>query len=147
MADSFKLRCARTDDLQRIQSLLAACELPTADIKSHLAQFVIAERDGELGAVGGLELYGRVGLLRSIAVTPSQRRTGLATRLCRELMARATEQGVRELYLLTDTAEGFFARLSFTRVDRDAAPAAIQTTREFRELCAESSILMRRLLA
>jgi amino-acid N-acetyltransferase len=51
-------------------------------------------------------------------------------------------QGAREIYLLTTTAERFFERLGYARVQREAAPVAIQQTQEFSTLCSSSSALM-----
>lgn len=51
-------------------------------------------------------------------------------------------QGVRAMYLLANTAEGFFAHRGFRRIARRAVVPAIEATHEFRELCPESSALM-----
>jgi ketosteroid isomerase-like protein len=69
---------------------------------------------------------------------------GIAVGLCAEAIHAARERGVRELYLLTATAPGFFEKLGFVRLARAAAPEAIRQTREFRELCPDSSVVMRK---
>jgi amino-acid N-acetyltransferase len=46
------------------------------------------------------------------------------------------------MYLLTTTAETFFERRGYRRVDRTEAPQAIQTTVEFASLCPASSAFM-----
>jgi amino-acid N-acetyltransferase len=62
------------------------------------------------------------------------------------VLAHASLKGVREGYLLTETAEGFFAKLGFQRIDRQAVPMAIQETEQFRTECSETAICMGKLL-
>jgi len=54
----------------------------------------------------------------------------------------AQSRGVREIYLLTTTAQRFFERLGYARVPREAAPVAIQRTQEFSTLCPSGSAFM-----
>ena len=124
-------------------ALLAASHLPTAGVPPTLADFLVAELDGRLVGAIGLERYGEAGLLRSAVVEPSAQGTGLGQRLVHELLAHATARGVREIYLLTTTAEHFFPRFGFERMDRGEVPAAVQASVEFREACPASATVMR----
>jgi N-acetylglutamate synthase-like GNAT family acetyltransferase len=54
----------------------------------------------------------------------------------------ARERGVRALYLLTTTAEKFFAGRGYRRVDREAIPDPIRSTREFADLCPATAAIM-----
>jgi amino-acid N-acetyltransferase len=56
-------------------------------------------------------------------------------------------RGLRALYLLTTTAEHYFPRFGFTRVDRSAVPADIRATEEFRSACPASATVMARPLS
>jgi len=94
--------------------------------------------------VGGLEVHAPSGLVRSVAVHPDRRRRGLARALWTAIEGRAQELRLDDLYLLTPTAESFFSRLGFAPVPGDQAPEEIRRTTEFRELCPDSAILMRR---
>jgi len=138
---------ADSDNETEIKQILESCGLPTADLSAEkLVEFLIL-CDGEaLAGVIGLERYGRVGLLRSLAVQPELRDQGRGGQLIQQIEKRAREQGVKELYLLTTTAEGFFARHGYLRVPRESAPTEIRSTAEFRELCPDSAVLMRKLL-
>ena len=49
--------------------------------------------------------------------------------------------------LLTTTAEDFFVRRGYGVVGRDAAPAVVQKTTEFRSLCPDSAVCMMKHLA
>lgn len=127
--------------------LLATCSLPTADLAPHHFQhFLGIVESGALIGVVGLEIFGEVALLRSLAVDAEKRGCGLGGILVDRAEERAQAAGVRELYLLTTTAESFFLHRGYERFDRDQAPEAIRTTSEFSHLCPASSVLMRRIL-
>ena len=54
----------------------------------------------------------------------------------------AASRSVRSIYLLTTTAEAFFKRLGYERIERSQAPPSIERTREFASLCPTSSAFM-----
>jgi len=126
-----------------VAALLSAAQLPHEDIDAHVGDFIVA-LDGQcvVGAAG-LERLGTAGLVRSVVVAADARRHGLGAQLYARILARATELGLGELYLMTTTAEAFFARHGFVRIDRAAAPPALQATREWSELCPASAAVMR----
>jgi len=128
--------------------LLAASDLPIDDLDDPALELIGAFAGDELlGVIGLQRCAGGLGLLRSLAVRPDARARGIAGRLCAELLARARRAGLRELYLLTTTAAEYFPRHGFARVDRAAAPAAIQAHAQFTSLCPASAVVMRRHLA
>lgn len=133
---------AAPQDETAILRLLGSCGLPTADVAQHLRNFLVARLDGEVAGVAGLEPAGGYGLLRSLAVDPAHRSRGIARALCTRIEARAAELGVRTLYLLTTTAEKFFAASGFTSVRRGSVPEAIRSTLEFSSLCPDSAVVM-----
>jgi amino-acid N-acetyltransferase len=139
---------ASASDLEDVVGLLDAAQLPHQDVTAELlAHFLLVRGRGALIGVIGLEPLGRVGLLRSLAVASQERGRGLGIALTHALERRARGLGIEDLYLLTTTADRFFAKLGYRRVPRADAPPEIQRTTEFRELCADSSILMVRRLA
>jgi len=119
------LRAATAADLPAVERLLAATGLPAA-------------------AVAGLEVCCDNALLRSVAVQPAWRRHGLGQALVRRVVCGAEERGLRALYLLTMTAEHYFPRLGFAPVARDAVPAEIAATLEFRSACPAAAVAMAR---
>lgn len=136
---------ARAGDLDDVVALLEGARLPPAGIEAHFpGAFVVARVAGRfVTGCAGVEVYGGVGLLRSVAVAEGARGTGLGERLTRAAMRRAAGQGVRELYLLTTTAEGFFPRLGFERVERASLPAALEASEQLRGVCPASAVAMR----
>lgn len=127
--------------------LLRKADLPTQDLTpAHVDDFYFAGSSAQPTGLVGLEIFGDVALLRSLVVAPERRGLGEGQRLLEHAETQARSRGVRELYLLTTTAEPFFAKHGFSRAVRDSAPASIRTTREFAGLCPASSAFMSKLL-
>ncbi|HEV8481093.1 MAG TPA: GNAT family N-acetyltransferase [Candidatus Eisenbacteria bacterium] len=125
--------------------LLEACGLPLAGLDD-TALYGTHDEEGRLRAVAGVETYGDVVLLRSVATEPASRGQGYARALCSVLLDGAKQDGVREAFLLTETAEEFFARLGFRPVPRAAADPRLVASAEFQEGRCASAQLMRRQL-
>jgi amino-acid N-acetyltransferase len=137
------LRAAVPDDLARIVALLEQARLPAADLTCDgIRDFIVARDAGEIIGVAGLERRGEQGLLRSLAVTPDWRGRGLGAALVEAVEVKARGLGVRSLTLLTGTAAPFFAARGYGEITRSDAPAAVQASTEFTELCPASSICM-----
>jgi len=140
------IRRAEEPELESVEQLLSANGLPADDVRPSPARFFVATATGERVGVGGLELYGTAGLLRSVVVDGPYRGAGYGTALCAELEEHARQQGVETLYLLTTTAAAFFRRRGYEEVDREAAPAEIRETTEFSELCPTDAPCLRKCL-
>jgi amino-acid N-acetyltransferase len=129
--------------LGEVKALLATCGLPHHDIRDD-SVFVVAHSGAEFCGTAGMEPFGAVALLRSVAVHPAWRRKGIAQALCNEVIHRARAMGVRRLFLLTTDAQAFFRRAGFATTERDSLPAEIRATAQFRELCPASASAMAR---
>lgn len=141
--DEPHIEAALPDDLAALRELLHAGGLPGEDLRREALQHFLVARGAQslLGSVG-LEIYGDVALLRSLAVAPGARRQGLGQRLLTAAEALARRSGIRRLYLLTTTAEPFFAARGYAVAPRSAAPAAIAGTAQFNSLCPSSASFM-----
>lgn len=129
--------------LGAVTALLEAAQLPTADLTdAHCRHFFYSGPESAPAGLVGLELLGDVALLRSLAVIPQARAMGLGSALVAHAEAYARSNGVSAVYLLTTTAEKFFARLGYTAAARDSAPPAIRATREFAGICPASSAFL-----
>ena len=145
-ADAVRYENAKAADLDGIGALLEWLHLPATDVGGPNQTFVVARAGNELVGCVGLESYGEDALLRSLAVVPRLQGMGLGKALFSKALAAAESSGTRSLYLLTTTAEGLFARLGFTRIDRAGVPAAVGASAEFRSLCPASAACMVRCL-
>jgi amino-acid N-acetyltransferase len=139
-----QVRPATADDAASILALLRRCALPVGGVPDELDLLLVAECEGRVAAVAGLELHPPDGLLRSVATVPEFRGRGLATSLCAAVERQARALGARRLYLLTETAEALFAKRGYRRVDRATAPAGIARSPQVAALCPASAILMAR---
>lgn len=138
-------RFARASDETCIRHLLAECALPGEDLTpSHLAHFLLLEDGERLAGVVGIEVLGRHGLLRSLAVAAPYRGRGIAGRLTDAAEAHARASGVVTLYLLTTTAEGFFTKRGYRVLRRAEAPDGVRGTTEFRSICPSGAVCMRK---
>jgi amino-acid N-acetyltransferase len=54
----------------------------------------------------------------------------------------AKELGAKEVFLLTDTAEKFFDKAGFQKMNRADAPARISEHKQLTQLCPSSAVLM-----
>ena len=106
------------------------------------ADFFFAGDAAKPSGLVGLEHFGDVALLRSLVVAPDRRSRGEGLALLEHAERAARARGVKSLYLLTTTAENFFAKRGYVRVPRESAPRAIQATREFAGICPASSAFM-----
>jgi amino-acid N-acetyltransferase len=123
--------------------LLAQCHLPNSDLEPrHFEHFFACGDQNAPQGVVGLELLGSVALLRSLAVVESARRKGCGRDLVAEAERYAWSQGVKEIYLLTTTAERFFSALGYRRAERESSPEEIRATKEFSTLCPSDSVFM-----
>ena len=102
---------ASSDDLRDILDLLSQVQLPHDGVAENVGAFLVArDESSRLIATIGLERHGNTALLRSAAVAPGYQGTGIGSRLTKDLLERATNNGVERVVLLTSTASEFFAR-------------------------------------
>lgn len=126
-----------------VKRILKECRLPVSDIApGHLKNFFASSDSAGMFGVVGLEVYGKVALLRSLAVLPRGRGAGAGGRLLEQAEKHAFAQAVETIYLLTTTADKFFSKRGYSSMPRDLAPPEIQGTAEFSTLCPSNSIFM-----
>ena len=66
---------AKTSDLPELLALVKASSLPVAGIEQHLDKALVARDKGTLIGCAAVEIYGSVGLLRSVAVAAGRTAT------------------------------------------------------------------------
>ena len=142
------VRLERAVERECILSLLRCCGLPVEDLDtSHPVQFLVMEEEGHLfGCVGIEEVTKEHALVRSLAVDPKRRGASIGSRLLEAAETLSRRRGIHEAYLLTLTAEAFFAHRGYRRVERTVAPDGIAKSTEFAFVCpASSAFMMKRL--
>ena len=141
---SIQIDNAKPEEKESVVNLLKEANLLVEDLPDGLRNFLLAKQGGMLVGVAGLELFGHVGLLRSVAVSPTHQGKGIAGQLVAQLLSDADKQGLQEIYLITTTADRYFDRYGFAPVNREQAPEAIQQTKQFSGLCPSSAVVMKR---
>jgi amino-acid N-acetyltransferase len=74
---------------------------------------LIARENQDIVGSAALEIYGTIALLRSVAVANYLRVQGPGQQLTDAALNLARRKGVTQVYVLTETATGFFPRFGF----------------------------------
>jgi len=141
-----RVQPARPEDFDAIARLLGDHELPVDGLRDHLATTLVARDADAIVGSAALEVYADGALLRSVAVAPSLQRSGLGRTLTDAAIALARARRSPALYLLTTTAERYFPKFGFERVERRDVPPGVQASVEFTSACPASAIVMRKVL-
>jgi len=138
-----RIRCARSSDARAIHALVAGYAeqgllLPRTveQIRAAIGDFQVAVEGGRVVGCAALEFYGpRTGGLaevRSLAVAPEARGSGLGGRLLEAAVQHARSQGAGRVFAVTRAAE-FFERHRFS-----ATPGGIPAEKVARD-CSSCS--------
>lgn len=129
-------------NFQAFQLLLKSSSLPSEDLNFKKDLLVGYYEDGAMVGTGGLEIYGDYGLLRSLSVKLGTRGKALGTAITEYLIEQAKKRNLKGIYLLTETAQGFFLRKGFTVVPRNIVPKDLEASSEFSHVCSETAVAM-----
>jgi N-acetylglutamate synthase-like GNAT family acetyltransferase/protein-tyrosine-phosphatase len=133
-------------DLDGIKRLLVASLLPSRDVGGPSQRFIVACENGRILGCAGIEAHGQDGLLRSMAVHWTRRSAGLGTKLHERAVFEAILAGVRTLYVVTTTAEDFFARHGYRRIRAQEVPPRLLASEEFATFVPGGGVVMSRLV-
>jgi ubiquinone/menaquinone biosynthesis C-methylase UbiE/N-acetylglutamate synthase-like GNAT family acetyltransferase len=136
-------RQATGQDTEAIRQILESNRLPADTAGTSLTDFYVAVDSGRVVGVAGFEYYGEDALLRSVAVPKGMQKHRIGSNLVDWMMAHASQRGVKQLVLLTETASGFFAKKGFVAVDRSAVTnEAMKQSSQFGGGCCSSATCM-----
>jgi amino-acid N-acetyltransferase len=135
---------ATAADFDAVTKLLGANHLPLDGLREHFATAVVARDGDEIVGSAALEIYADGALLRSVAVARPRRNDGIGAAVTVAALQLARELGAPAIYLLTTTAEEYFPRFGFERIERAAVPAGVQASVEFTSACPSSATVMRK---
>ena len=140
-----KIEALTAGQLEQAKALLRKNNLPVQDLDVHTHLFGTYEGEVLVG-VAGLELLGESALVRSVCVAETYRSKGMAELLTEHIEKFATKNGAHTLYLLTTTAENYFKRKGYIKIDRNSVPQNINDTTEFSSVCPSSATAMKKVL-
>lgn len=140
------IRLATGADLVAVLDLLGRSGLPVDGVAEHVDTLLVLPDGDRVVGSAALELHGDSALLRSVAVDPTVRGLGAGRRVTVAALELARERGVRDVFLLTTTAETFFPRCGFQPATRADVPPAVQQSIEFTSACPASATVLRKRL-
>jgi amino-acid N-acetyltransferase len=129
-----------------IIALLRDENLPVDDLAAGLENFLVATEDCEVIGAVGLEYYNGYALLRSLAVKKDKRNAGVAGKVLSRIEDIARRNGIKEIFLLTETARDYFLKKGYSTINRTDVPAEVQHSSEFSHVCPKSAIVMKKSL-
>lgn len=143
MKNKFKIRSAKLADLSDIKKLLSQCNLPVQGLDDQFGDvYCIAELNGKIIGVAGIEPYCCYGLLHSVAVAQSWQGKSIAKSLVKNRLNCAKSSGLTDVFLLTINAAKYFEPFGLCPIERDAIPTDIRGSSEFSSVCPKSAITM-----
>jgi amino-acid N-acetyltransferase len=142
MEPNYKL-ITDTESFDTFRALLKTSGLPTEDLNYTRDLLIGYYENDALVGTGGLEVHGSYALLRSLSVKLGIRGKSVGTMLTEYLIEEARKRKLKAIYLLTETARGFFQKKGFADVVRDAVPDEVKASSEFSRICPTSAIVMR----
>lgn len=127
---------------EEFRALLKASALPADDLNFNKDLLVGYFEGNVLVGTGGLEVYGDYGLLRSLSVKMGIRGKSVGTNIAEYLIDEAKDKKLKGIYLITETAHGFFEKRGFKDVDRGQVPEELKVSSEFSKVCPASAAMM-----
>jgi amino-acid N-acetyltransferase len=136
------VRTATAQDLPAVTALLADAGLSTVGVDPDTVTLLVAEDAGAVVGAAAVEAHSGHGLLRSVVVDERLRGRALGTELVTAAVARAADSGLTDLWLLTESAEGFFATQGWRRMTAADIPETMQISPEYAARCSDSAAVM-----
>lgn len=138
----YVLRAAANNDENEIINMLNSAGLTTAGVLGNMDQFTVADNGEIIGAIGMVPDDAGSVLLRSLIVKEKYRNAGIAD----ALLHAAPKSGsglIRTVYLLTNTAEKYFAKRGYKMVERAEIPCMLLEKSLQGKACSSCSSCMK----
>ena len=133
---------AAGNDIPFITALLLDADLPPDDLETWIDNFLLLSVEGKTVGCIGLEIWGKVGLLRSFVISEEYRSKGLGIKLYNRLMDLAKEMKLTTVLLLVKGASIFFQKNGFKFIDRNEVPESVKKSIQFKlEECREYDVM------
>ena len=130
------------ESFEAFRSLLKSSNLPSDDLNFKKDLLVGYYEGDALVGTGGLEVYGPYALLRSLSVKLGIRGKSVGSGIFEHLLNEARKKNLKAIYLLTETARGFFQKKGFKDVTREEVPEEVKVSSEFSAVCPVSAVVM-----
>ena len=143
-AYAHRMEVADRTSIEEVLAILSAVNLPHDGVRECIDGFLLARLESGVSVgCAGLERYGDLGLLRSVAVLPEYQGHGIGAVLIRHLLSQAPSTGIAEVVLLTtDKADYFRKRFGFETAERSGYDTRLRDSREWSLPRCSSAVLM-----
>ena len=135
--ERIRYRRANAADIPQLVALILAANLPPLFMEEFIEGFAVAEQDGKIIACGGLEIYDRYGVIRSIAVDQEARGLGLGRIITDLLIEEARRYPCEETYLMTVDAWEFWKHVGFVDVEPEEWAPPAQKFWQYQFVCSK----------
>ena len=132
------------NEFDSVFSLLQESDLQYSDLNKPGIRLFRFEENNQFVGLGGLEIFGNLALLRSVAVRKDLQNNGLGTQIVGYIENVAKESGISTLFLLTTTSSDFFKTKGYQSINRDDFAEPLKQTAQFTNLCPASAICMKK---
>ena len=140
--NTISYKMSSVEDIETVFTLLKKNNLPVSDLNTGQRIFLVALSDGKTVGCVAVETYNYSGLLRSLAVNVDFRNNGIGQKLVAEAENWSRDNGLKNLYLLTTTAAGFFPKIGWQNIERASVPEGIAFSSEFTSVCPSTAVCM-----
>ena len=131
-----------SESFETFRTLLKSSGLPADDL-NYTKDLLVGYYEGnDLVGTGGLEVYGDYALLRSLSVKMGIRGKSVGSAITEFLINEAKKRKLKGIYLLTETARGFFLKKGFQDTARTDVPEELKASSEFSHVCADTAVVM-----
>ena len=138
-----EIKKLRDEEREGLEHLLRSDQLCFNDINAQGVHLYGVSLKEKLIGYFGYEHFANQALFRSMIVVPEAKNKGYGSLIWHNAKEKLQDEGVNEVYLLTNTAAPFFAKQGFVEIARESAPEAILATNEFKEFSPADSICMK----
>lgn len=130
------MRVCGGDAVPGLRAFLSAADLTVSGLDEPGVRLWVGVSPDEriIGSTGfELSTDGRHALIRSVAVDPAHRSTGVGSTLARFALARAVDAGASTAWLFSRRSGPFWQSLGFAPADRDELATVLADTRQVRD--------------
>lgn len=136
MKETYRLRHASENDLEAMKNILKSCGLSALGIESSKNTFILVEKNEAIIGMLGSICLGEQALLRSFAVEKQYRGRALGRLMLEEMEIKLREKGIKEIFLLTETAADYFSKIGFEEISRGQIPQRLLQISELDRVCS-----------
>jgi amino-acid N-acetyltransferase len=111
-------------------------------LDDHVLRYALIGNQQLIG-IGALTIFQDEAMLRSVSVNKDHQENGVGRSLVQQIIREARSDNLNTLYLLTDTAEGFFKKLGFKTISRKELPVVFDQDILVQSACSLSSAVMK----